>query len=178
MISTVDLIIFSATAALTLISALAVVLNRHPVYSALFLVLTFLGLSSFFLQLSAPFLAAVQVIVYAGAIMVLFLFVIMLLGEDGPIASENKLVPQLRVPLVLALILAGLIGLSISRSPKGEALGAAGTVPTIGGDPASFGSVKAIGTTLFTQYLFAFEATSVVLLVAMIGVVVLAKRKL
>ena len=87
----VESLVFGVAALLTLGSAVMVILNRHPVHSALFLVLTFLGLAMFFLQLHAPFLAAVQVIVYAGAIMVLFVFVIMLLGEDKPAAIGRRL---------------------------------------------------------------------------------------
>ena len=154
-----------------------VVLNRHPVHSALFLVLTFLGLAMFFLQLHAPFLAAVQVIVYAGAIMVLFVFVIMLLGEDKPLPSEQKLRAQW--PLILGVLAAAMasVGYLTSRAPS-ENVASPQMVRTIGSEDVLFGSVKALGNTLFTNYLFAFEATSVVLLIAMVGVVVLAKKRL
>lgn len=165
-----------------------VIVNRHPIYSALYLVLTFLGLSVFFLQLQAPFLAAVQVIVYAGAIMVLFVFVIMLLGEDKPIAGEQKLGIPAPLGVLFALILVGEIGYMLARVPPAPAeqlaldrnlppialVSARGQTPPL----VSFGSVQAIGNTLFTNYLFAFEATSIVLLIAMVGVVVLAKRRL
>lgn len=154
-----------------------VVINRHPVHSALYLVLTFLGLSVFFLQLQAPFLAAVQVIVYAGAIMVLFLFVIMLLGEDKPLKGEQKLGAQKFLGPIFALLLVGEMAFLLARGPASSSE-AAPYVRVIGGETASFGSVKALGTTLFTNYVFAFEATSVVLLIAMIGVVVLAKKRL
>lgn len=161
-----------------------VVLNRHPIYSALFLVLTFVGQSLFYLQLEAPFLAAVQVIVYAGAIMVLFVFVIMLLGEDKPIAGEQRLRIPAPVGIALALLLMGGIGYAALHS-SGESFSPLPKVALVGtaeqaGNPvmADFGSVQAIGNTLFTDYLFAFEATSIVLLVAMVGVVVLAKRRL
>jgi len=159
-----------------------VVVNRHPVYSALFLVLTFLGLSVFFLQLQAPFIAAVQVIVYAGAIMVLFLFVIMLLGEDKPIPGELKAGKELPLGALFAFCLVMEIGYLMARTMTRGGPRAPGKIQTVGTTDAAglvdFGSVKAIGDTLFTQYLFAFEATSIVLLVAMIGVVVLAKRRL
>src|SRR5688500_4450564 len=175
-----DIVVFGVTAFLVIASAMMVVLNRHPIYSALFLVLTFLGLSVFFLQLQAPFLAAVQIIVYAGAIMVLFLFVIMLLGEDKPLPAEAKLGPQAPVGAVVALVLVGVLSYSTWRQP------AQASRLTLEAPPVTlvhaadkpeqtvpFGNVKALGNTLFTQYLFAFEATSIVLLVAMIGVVVL-----
>ena len=166
-----------------------VVVNRHPVYSALYLVLTFLGVSAFFLQLQAPFLAAVQVIVYAGAIMVLFLFVIMLLGEDKPLPGEHKAGLQLSLGIIIAFVLVAQISYLLVRQPTSAV--ARGTVPVIktvvsenasdeeiAGADAQFGSVKAIGNTLFTEYAFAFEATSLVLLTAMIGVVVLSKKRL
>lgn len=180
-------IVFGLTSLLVLVSALMVVVNRHPVYSALFLVLTFIGLSVFFLQLQAPFLAAVQVIVYAGAIMVLFLFVIMLLGEDKPLPGLSKLGPQVPLGIGIALLLVGILSYSIWKQPALANENRPAPVTLVRSekqaadpakDTAEFGSVKAIGNTLFTQYLFAFEATSIVLLVAMIGVVVLAKKRL
>jgi NADH-quinone oxidoreductase subunit J len=177
-----DQIVFAVASLLVVASALMVVINRHPVHSALYLVLTFLGLSVFFLQLQAPFLAAVQVIVYAGAIMVLFLFVIMLLGEDKPLTGGNKLGVQKWLGPVFALVIAGQIGYLLMRGAGTGGAGASGEqapyVRIIGGETVSFGSVKALGSNLFTNYVFAFEATSVVLLVAMIGVVVLAKKRL
>ena len=173
----VESLVFGVAALLTLGSAMMVILNRHPVHSALFLVLTFLGLAMFFLQLHAPFLAAVQVIVYAGAIMVLFVFVIMLLGEDKPLPSEKHLGVQLPLAFGFLLFLAAEIGYLAFRRPAGQ-MAPPQMVRTIGNEDVLFGSVKALGNTLFTNYLFAFEATSVVLLVAMVGVVVLAKKKL
>jgi NADH-quinone oxidoreductase subunit J len=181
---TADSLLFGLASLLVVFSALMVVLTRHPVYSALFLVLTFVGLSVFFLQLSAPFLAAVQVIVYAGAIMVLFVFVIMLLGEDKPIPSEAKMSSPMPLGIVFGLVTVLMLGyLMSSPSPSNVKPGKPQQVQVItpaGEQPiqAEFGSVQAIGNTLFTQYLFAFEATSVVLLVAMVGVVVLAKKRL
>lgn len=173
-----DQIVFGLAAFLIVASALMVVINRHPVHSALYLVLTFLGLSVFFLQLQAPFLAAVQVIVYAGAIMVLFLFVIMLLGEDKPLHGEQKLGAQKWLGPIFAFLIVAEMGYLLSRGStagveKAEAVNIIG-----GGDPVPFGSVKALGSSLFSNYVFAFEATSVVLLIAMIGVVVLAKKRL
>lgn len=204
-----DSLVFGLASFLVIASALMVVLTRHPVYSALFLVLTFVGLSVFFLQLGAPFLAAVQVIVYAGAIMVLFVFVIMLLGEDKPLVSEVSTGSQVPIGIVFGLLTVLMLGYLISnpanlQTPPGKPQ----TVQTLLSESAvaefeeeiknaktldekakaeqalkeartaDFGSVKAIGNTLFTQYLFAFEATSIVLLVAMTGVVVLAKKRL
>lgn len=172
----VDTIVFGIAALLVLASALMVVGTRHPVHAALYLVLSFMGLAILFLQLQAPFLAAVQVIVYAGAIMVLFLFVIMLLGEDKPMPSERNL--KIAFPLVgLAAAMLGAGYFMASQATIAPTSPA--DVAVLGGpETAKFGSVMALGNTLFTHYVFAFEATSVVLLVAMVGVVVLAKKRL
>lgn len=151
-------------------------------YSALYLVVTFLGLAVFYLQLHAPFLAAVQVIVYAGAIMVLFLFVIMLIGGDKPLADEDHLGVQKWLGGVFSLVLIGEIIYFLWGANTTQAnprtyvalIHSAGEAATF----APFGSVKALGSTLFSQYLFAFEATSVVLIIAMVGVVILAKKRL
>lgn len=161
-----------------------VVLNRHPIYSALYLVITFLGLAVFYLQLYAPFLAAVQVIVYAGAIMVLFLFVIMLVGGDRPMASEDHLGIQKWLGGVFAIALIAEITYLLAGAHGSTSTSATrASVPLIhsAGDAATtapFGSVHALGSTLFSQYLFAFEATTIVLIIAMVGIVVLAKKKL
>lgn len=178
----VDSIIFGLTAFVVIAAAVMVVLNRHPVYSALYLVITFLGLAVFYLQLNAPFLAAVQVIVYAGAIMVLFLFVIMLIGADKPMAGEDHLGVQKWLGGVFALVLIGEIIYFLVGSQDTKALPRSyvGLIHSAGEATAfaPFGSVKALGSTLFSQYLFAFEVTSVVLIIAMVGVVILAKKRL
>lgn len=186
---TADSLFFGLASLLVIASALMVVLTRHPVYSALFLVLTFVGLSVFFLQLGAPFLAAVQVIVYAGAIMVLFVFVIMLLGEDKPMASEQSRGAQLPLGIIFGLLTVLMLGYLMTnpsqlKVPQGQPPKVHTLVSTHATDVekaaayAEFGSVRAIGNTLFTDYLFAFEATSIVLIVAMVGVIVLAKKRL
>ena len=178
-----DIILFGFTSFLVIASALMVVVNKRPVHSALFLVLTFLGLAAFYLQLNASFIAAVQVIVYAGAIMVLFLFVIMLLGVDKPMEGESNLGISKWLGAAFALGLVLELGYLLTRPipnapdntlPYIKTIASAGEV----GQTVPFGSIKAVGNTLFTQYVFAFEATSVVLLIAMIGIVVLAKRRL
>lgn len=178
----VEILLFGLTAFLVLASAVMVITTRHPVHSALFLVLTFLGLAAFYLQLNASFIAAVQVIVYAGAIMVLFVFVIMLLGVNEPIAGERGQGLSKWLGAIFALGLVLELGYLLSRAPveAGSTPGAVRVVASAGevGQSVPFGSIKAVGNTLFTQYLFAFEATSIVLLIAMIGIVVLAKRRL
>jgi NADH-quinone oxidoreductase subunit J len=173
-----DTVVFGIAALLVIASALMVVINTHPVHSALYLVLTFLGLAVFFFQLQAPFLAFVQIIVYAGAIMVLFLFVIMLLGEDKPMASERSLGVSLPVGIAIALVLIAELGYLMVRQPEPGADVQVANVVTIGQQSVPFGSVQSLGNTLFIKYLFAFEATSIVLLIAMVGVVVLAKKRL
>ena len=175
-----DTVLFGFTSFLVLASALMVVVNRRPVHSALFLVLTFLGLAAFYLQLNASFIAAVQVIVYAGAIMVLFLFVIMLLGVDKPMEGESHLGISKWLGALFALGLVAELGFLLTRPIINAPNSALSGIQVIG-EPDKlypFGSIKAVGNTLFTQYVFAFEATSVVLLIAMIGIVVLAKRRL
>jgi NADH-quinone oxidoreductase subunit J len=162
------LFLLAATGAVA--SALLVVWNRNPVLSALFLVLNLGCVAVLFLTLAGEFLAAVQVILYAGAIMVLFLFVIMLLRPDaaGPRFAAGRFVTG------LVLGLAVLFGAAIVRAAG--RLPGAGVVP-----PASapgFGSAAAVGSVLFTEYLYPFEIASLLLLVAMVGAVVLAKRKL
>jgi len=175
----VETILFAITAFIVIASALMVVVSRHPIYSALYLVLTFLGLAGFYLQLSAAFIAAVQVIVYAGAIMVLFTFVIMLLGEDKPLEGEQHFGMQKWVGVLFAVCLIGELAYLLFRGSPSATSEALPRVAMIGSDQTTnFGSVQAIGTTLFTNYVFAFEATSIVLLIAMIGIVVLAKRRL
>lgn len=174
----VETILFALTAFIVISSAVMVIVSSHAMYSALYLVLTFLGLAGFYLQLSAAFIAAVQVIVYAGAIMVLFLFVIMLLGEDKPLKGEGKWGMQKWVGVVFAVCLVLEMGYLMMRVAPANAASTPPQVTMIDGNTTNFGSVHAIGTTLFTDYVFAFEATSIILLIAMIGIVVLAKRRL
>jgi NADH-quinone oxidoreductase subunit J len=149
-----------------------VIAQRNPIYSVLLLIASFGALSGLYVLLDAPFVAVIQIIVYAGAIMVLFLFVVMLLNAPHEDTEYDERVhPLLRAgPLrfgaALALGLAVELwwGLSIGRE----------TGPFAG---ASVDSVAAIGRSLFTDYAFAFEVTSVLILVAMLGAVVLARKE-
>ena len=172
----VDTIVFVIAALLVLAPALMVVATRHPIHAALYLVLSFMGLALLFLQLQAPFLAAVQIIVYAGAIMVLFLFVIMLLGEDKPMCGEREL--KIALPMIALLIAMLGAGYFMAQSSAVAPPAPADVVVMGGPQTAKYGSVMALGNTLFSHYVFAFEATSIVLLIAMVGVVVLAKKRL
>lgn len=155
------------------------VLHRNPVYSAIFLIVTLFALAGFFVLLNAPFVAAVHIIVYAGAIMVLFLFVIMLLNLKRDPAREARKITRrfVGIALVAALLLeiSALIGAAYYTSANGAPAGD----NTLAGLNAGFaGSTPEIGRALFTTYLLPFEVASVLLLVAMVGAVVLAKKNL
>lgn len=160
--------LFWILALLTVAGALTTVLHRNPVYSALALVFTLFQVAIIFLALDAYLVAFLQVIVYAGAIVVLFLFVIMLLALE----PEEPLVGQ--VPLraaaagLTAILLAELGALALM---DGGAGGAAGSMPD------GFGETASVATRLFSAHLLPFELTSVLLLVAVVGAVVMARRK-
>ena len=162
-------ILFYVFAFLTLTCGFLVVLNpfsTNPVTSAMFLVLTIASLAGLFVLLHAFFLAAVQILVYAGAVMVLFLFVIMLLDLPAEERRKGK-----KAGMVLGLIAVGAIVVMILR---GLARSPLGSDPT----PALEGSTIPLGRLLFTQYLLPFEIISVLLLVAMVGVILLSKKDL
>jgi NADH-quinone oxidoreductase subunit J len=164
---TVQLLLFLILALVAITSALGMLISRNAIYSALFLVVNFATVAAFFLLLDAPFIAVAQVSVYTGAIMVLFLFVIMLLGAEraGPIQAIQWQRP-LAITLAVILLLEGGYIIFMNRS--------LGTIAE-GQIPLGFGSPSQVGTALFTSYLLPFEITSVLLLVAMIGAIVLTK---
>ena len=163
------LVIFWAFATLAVVSAVACITRRSPVASALWLVVTLFSLAALFVLLDAQFIAVLQVLVYAGAIMVLFLFVIMLLnvGRAGPTDLKGPL------GLGVGVFLAGLLLVQLLVLRR--------AVPTAGG-PArpglEQGMIPSVARPLFTTYLVPFEITSILLLAAIVGAVVLAKRKL
>ncbi|MGO9274179.1 MAG: NADH-quinone oxidoreductase subunit J [Terriglobia bacterium] len=160
-------ILFYIAAALAIIAGLSVILHRTPVYSALSLIVVLGALAVIYLLLGAPFIAMIQVIVYAGAIMVLFVMVIMLLNarREQPI-ERSRLAHYLGVPVLIALLVEILFAVwrqfPVSSTP-----------PAVGleGDPAS------IGHLLFRTYVLPFEVTSILILVAMLGAVILAKKQ-
>jgi NADH-quinone oxidoreductase subunit J len=165
-----SIVAFVIIAALALASALGLVLKKNPIHGALFLVVNLGCVAVFYLMLGAEFLALAQVIVYAGAIMVLFVFAIMVLipgkEETGPDPRRRW---RLWGPPAGALLLAQLI--VIVAAVRGAA-------PPASTAPARVsGSVESIGRLLFTDYLFPFELTSVLLLAAMVGVLLLARRR-
>lgn len=165
-----EIVVFIVTAAIALTGAIAMLLTRNAVHSALFLLLTFGSISVLYLLLQAPFLFAVQLIIYAGAIIVLFLFVVMLLGaERDEDVTDGGMAWQRPIALVLAaLLLIETAYITLTRI-KGSELASAAPV-------ANFASPEAIAAALFTRYLFPFEVTSVILLTAVVGVVVLSRR--
>jgi NADH-quinone oxidoreductase subunit J len=166
-----DLIVFLVLALVSISSALGMVFSRNAVYSALFLVLNFVTVAVFYLLLGAPFIAMSQITVYAGAIMVLFLFVIMLLGAEN-IASANALPWQRPLAVLLAVILAvESIYLVIARA------GSNGSITAPDASLNTMESLRTMAMTLFNQFLLPFEITSILLLVAMVGAIVIAKQE-
>ena len=166
-----DWAIFVIAGLATLVGALGVVLSRNPVHSALSLVMTLFAVAVLFVAQEAHFLAAVQVIVYAGAIVVLFLFVIMLLGVDQ---TENIRTEPIAGQRPLALLTAGLVLLEVLLLARSEWSTGASSVTGAASGPGS--NVEKLASTLFTRYLLAFEVTSVLLVIAVVGAVVLARR--
>jgi len=168
---TLDLIFFLILALISVSTALGMLLSRNAVYSALFLVLNFITVAIFYLLLGAPFIAMAQITVYAGAIMVLFLFVIMLLGAEA--LPQSQVLPRQTFfagALAVALAIeATLIFLTRAR-PAGQVTSPDETVNTVT-------SLRELGMTLFNQYLLPFEVTSILLLVAMIGAIVLIRKE-
>ena len=163
-----NLIVFIVMAVVAIGSALGMLLNRNAIYSALFLILNFATVAVFYIILGAPFIAMTQVTVYAGAIMVLFLFVIMLLGAER-LPSAATLPWQRPLAISSAVLLAVLAIYVIFIRPV--------TFPGAAPLTPEFGSPFEVGTLLFDKYLLPFEIISVLLLVAMIGVIVLTRRR-
>ena len=166
---TLQLLLFLVLALVAIISALGMLISRSAIYSALFLVLNFMTVAVFFLLLDAPFIAIAQVSVYTGAIMVLFLFVIMLLGAER---SSKMQAIRWQVPLAIALAMV------LVLEAVYIILGQRGVVPAVTSNlPINFGSPAQVGTVLFSSYLLPFEITSVLLLVGMVGAIVLTKSE-
>jgi len=167
-----NLILFYVFAAVAVAASLLVVVQSNPVYSVLLLIASFIGLAGLYVLLNAPFVAVIQIIVYAGAIMVLFLFVVMLLNaprEEIVQAGMIESVGTRAVGGLLAIAFAAELAWALTRS-RTLAMTPAGNRPSY--------SVSQIGQRLFQEYAFAFEATSILILVAMVGAVTLAGRHL
>jgi NADH-quinone oxidoreductase subunit J len=172
----VDLVVFVLAAIVVLGGAVGVVVARNPVHSALALVASLFGIAVLFVDLGAHFLAAVQVIVYGGAIVVLFLFVIMLLGVDRsedlstePIGGQRPLAAAAGV----AMLGAALATMLLTDSAAERIV--IGTPSVVGPLDGPGENIEKLGAALFTDYLFAFEITSVLLVIAIVGAVVLAR---
>ena len=162
--------IFILCAFVAVASAIMVIIQRNPIASVMYLVTSFVAQAVLFIQLRAAFVAILQIIVYAGAIMVLFLFVIMLLnlrredfGKDVKLRFRPLAIAFAAVLLVETIVV---INASLISARPGVSL------------PETFGSVKEVGRELFTTYLYPFELTSVLLIVAILGAVVMAKKKI
>jgi NADH-quinone oxidoreductase subunit J len=183
----VDNIVFFLSAIIVLTGALGVILGKNPVHSALMLVMTLFGIAVLFVAQEAHFLAAVQVIVYAGAIVVLFLFVLMLLGVDRAEDLSIEPIGGQRIAAVIVGLAVLALPLLAIASTDGEATGQRPTAAGVladgttveGGDNLIEDGVAGLdqfGESLFTDYLFAFEVTSVLLVIAVVGAVVLARK--
>jgi NADH-quinone oxidoreductase subunit J len=165
-------VLFIIFAVAAIASALNILLQRNPLYGALSLIATLASLSAIYVTLHAQFLAAIQIVVYAGAIMVLFVFVIMLLNEpkDQPQIEKQKWLRYLAIPFA-GLLIAEMF--YVIRSVKPLVLPA----PSAEFPSLAVGTVSSIGKALFTDYLLPFEVTSVLILMAVVGAMVLARRE-
>jgi NADH-quinone oxidoreductase subunit J len=170
-------VLFYVFAAIAVVTSSLVIGQSNPMYSVLLLVASFGALSGLYVQLDAPFIAVIQIIVYAGAIMVLFLYVVMLLNAPQEDAAEWDRMHPLRRPgaarwgSLLAVLLVLQLGWALSRTAEvRDATGARGDVSEVS-------NVRAIGRVMFTDYVFAFEATSILILVALVGAILLASRR-
>jgi NADH-quinone oxidoreductase subunit J len=159
-------ILFGVLSLLCVGSAVAMIISKNQAHNALFLVLSFASLGGLFGLLDAPFVAAAQVIIYAGAIMVLFLFAIMMINLKEGLPAERKKTVYVLAALLGAVLLAELLVVA-----RRAFLGGAETVPAGAADPAG------IGHLLFTRYLYPFEITSVLLVAALVGAMTLAGKK-
>jgi NADH-quinone oxidoreductase subunit J len=165
---TVPFLVFFLCALLAIAGSVALILAKEPIHSALSLVLVMMSLAVLYLLLGAPFVAAVQVLVYAGAIMVLFVFVIMLLNAGVEERTNwSKIAP---IGLVLGAVILGGLSYWLYHSQPGGIIanGPAGSVSPV--------DTRELSELLFRQYLFPFEATSILILIAILGALVLAKK--
>ena len=166
-----ELVAFYVFAGLAVIASLGVVAQRNPMHSVLSLIVSFGGLAGLYILLDAPFTAVTQIIIYAGAIMVLFLFVVMLLNAH----TEDEVVPvtlgprAMKLGALFSVLLAGEMAYGLSQ--LGEA-----SFSTDQAAKAAISNVSQIGVVLFTTHSFAFEVTSILILVAMVGAVVIAGK--
>jgi NADH-quinone oxidoreductase subunit J len=166
----IEAILFYLIAISAIASAFLMVLQKNPVKSVLFMIVNFFCLAVIYLLLHAQFIAIVQILVYAGAIMVLFLFVIMLLN----LGDETLLKEKANYRKTIAYILSGVILIELVIGIAGPLNSSQGKISA---DAVRLGSVEGIGAALFQNYILPFEAVSILLLAAIVGVVVLAKKR-
>lgn len=164
-----NLVLFGVLALLALLGGLGVILARSPVHNVLALVLTFVALAVLYITVAAEFLAVIQIIIYAGAIMILFLFVIALLTvRNDPVERpEQRLRGQIAMAAACGLVV--LVGLVLAALTLGQ-----GSLAPAGAD---FGTVKSVGRAMLIDHVFAFQLTAMALMVAVVGVVVFVARK-
>jgi len=174
-----EALFFYAFAAAAVVASLLVIGQRNPMHSVMLLIASFAALAALYVLLDAPFVAVIQIIIYTGAILVLFLFVVMLLNapqEDVPEDAGRRI--RVHGPRRLGAVLAGVLALELvwavwaAFGPRGAPAFAQGERVT-----EAVSSVRRIGQVLFTDYAFAFEVTSLLIIVAMVGAVILAKRR-
>jgi NADH-quinone oxidoreductase subunit J len=172
-----ETVTFYLFAALAVGASALVIAQRNPMYSVLLLIASFGALSGLYILLDAPFVAVAQIIIYAGAIMVLFLFVVMLLNAPKEDAAEWDRAHPLRAPGVArwGTLLAGLLIVQLTSALM--AVNEYNTPVGAQSDATTVNSVADMGRAIFTRHTFAFEATSILILVAMVGAVVLARRE-
>ena len=173
-----ELFVFTCASVMVLVGALGVIFRKHPVHAALSLVLTLFGIAVLFVAQSAEFLAAVQVIVYAGAIVILFLFVIMLLGVDK--AENLQIEPLTGQRWIAGVVGLGMVGLLTTAVISGSdvlRLRGLGIASSVSGENAD-ANIQQLANSIFSDYVFAFEVTSVLLVVAVVGTVLLARRRI
>ncbi|HKJ32908.1 MAG TPA: NADH-quinone oxidoreductase subunit J [Balneolales bacterium] len=162
--------LFILFALLSIASAIGVVLNKSAVNSALFLVVNLVALAGIYLLLQAQFLAVIQLLVYAGAIMVLFLFVIMLLNLDNEENIFNKFRFRYGVAFIVGIVILAQLLYSLGSWTD--------TLPAVSPKMAQVGTVQAVGNVLFTHYLLPFEVTAILLTAAVVGALLVAQRKI
>jgi NADH-quinone oxidoreductase subunit J len=172
-----ETLVFWGLSGLAILASALVIGQRNPMYSVLMLIASFGALAGLYIQLDAPFVAVAQIIIYAGAIMVLFLFVVMLLNAPQEDAAEWDRTHPIRQPGIMRF--GAMLALLLVLQLTWALLQVGGIDVPVGaqGDPEAVGSVRTLGRVLFTDYVFAFEATSLLILVAMVGAVVLARRE-
>jgi len=172
-----EIVTFYLLAGLAILASALVIGQRNPMYSVMFLIVAFAALAGLYIQLEAPFVAVAQIIIYAGAIMVLFLFVVMLLNAPQEDGAEWDRAHPLRRPGIgrVGAVLAGVLILQLAYALMKVKELEAPVGSQTGGVTVS--SVRELGKVLFERHAFAFEATSVLILVAMVGAVVLARRE-